>query len=65
MRKILMLLCLIPVVGSLIVINRVEPYIFGMPMILAWMVFWLVMTSIIMFVVYKLDPDKEEGDDAL
>ncbi|WP_412890098.1 DUF3311 domain-containing protein [Bacillus sp. 1P06AnD] len=60
-----MLLSLIPVIGSLVVINREEPYILGMPFILAWLVFWLVMASVIMLIVYKLDPDREEGGDDL
>lgn len=63
MKKWLYLLSLIPCVFSLVVINRVEPYVMGMPFILFWMVLWLVLTSGFMFLVFKLDPANRGGDD--
>jgi uncharacterized Tic20 family protein len=49
----------IPFVAILVGIffaNRVEPFVLGMPFILFWIVLWVVLTSVIMFVIYKLDP---------
>lgn len=55
------LLAIVPFVMFVLIIslvNKTEPYIAGMPFILFWVVFWTIMTSIIMFVIYKLDSDK-------
>ncbi len=35
--------------------NRLEPRILGMPYLLAWIVFWIVMTSIVMAIIGALD----------
>jgi hypothetical protein len=37
-------------------VNRVEPLVLGMPFVLAWIVMWVVLSSIIMAIVYRLDP---------
>jgi hypothetical protein len=42
--------------------NRVEPFVLGMPFILFWIVLWVVLTSVIMFVIYKLDPVNRGGE---
>ncbi|MGG4495145.1 DUF3311 domain-containing protein [Brevibacillus reuszeri] len=63
MKKWLYLLSIIPVFFSLLVINKVEPYVLGMPFILFWMVLWLVLTSVFMWIVFKLDPANQGGDD--
>ena len=43
--------------------NRVEPFVLGMPFILFWIVVWVVLTSIIMAIVYRLDPtNREDGE---
>ncbi|MGD0640977.1 MAG: DUF3311 domain-containing protein [Roseiarcus sp.] len=52
-------LALLPVVGILIgvaFVNQVEPLIFGMPLVLAWIVGWVVVGSALMAIVYALDP---------
>lgn len=52
------LLAFLPVVGILGApwfANRVEPYILGMPFLLAWIVGWVVMASVIMGVITLLD----------
>jgi hypothetical protein len=36
--------------------NRTEPYVLGLPFLMAWIVLWVVATSGIMAVVYALDP---------
>jgi hypothetical protein len=45
--------------------NHVEPFILGMPPILAWIVLWIGLTAAIMAIIYVIDPanrDAPEGD---
>jgi hypothetical protein len=42
--------------------NRTEPYVLGMPFIMFWTVLWVVLTSVIMFIVFKTDPANKEGN---
>lgn len=61
--KFFHLLALIPfigILGGISYANRVTPYILGMPFILFWIVFWVVLTSGIMAVIYKMDPKNKE-----
>ena len=53
------LLAALPFIGVLLgtpFANRVEPFILGMPFVLAWLVFWVVFSALIMMLVYRLDP---------
>jgi hypothetical protein len=43
------------VVGPFFV-NRPTPLIFGLPLLLAWIVGWILLTSLIMAVIYAADP---------
>lgn len=46
-------------------LNRVEPMVLGMPLLLAWLVACTVATSGIMAVIYLTDPaNREPGDEA-
>jgi hypothetical protein len=52
-------LACLPFLGILVgtpFFNRVEPLIFGMPLILAWIVLWIILTAAIMAVIYMTDP---------
>ena len=52
------ILAAIPFVGVLVGIffaNSVEPYVLGLPFAMFWVVMWVVLASVIMAVVYKLD----------
>ncbi|MBB1601536.1 MULTISPECIES: DUF3311 domain-containing protein [unclassified Variovorax] len=52
-------LALLPVASVLLgpfVGNRVAPLVLGMPFLLAWMSLTLVLTSVVMAIVYRLDP---------
>ena len=52
-------LAALPFLGILVgvaFVNRVEPYVLGMPFVLAWIVGWVVAGSALMAVVYALDP---------
>ncbi|WP_310261413.1 DUF3311 domain-containing protein [Fictibacillus barbaricus] len=56
---------MIPFVGLLggtFFANRVTPYLFGMPFLLGYCVIWVVITTILMMVIYKLDPKNKEGE---
>jgi Protein of unknown function (DUF3311) len=59
------LLAALPFVGLLGGIpfaNRVTPFVLGLPFILFWIVLWVVLTSVIMMVIYRLDPVNREGE---
>jgi hypothetical protein len=55
----------LPFLGILVGIifaNRVEPFVLGMPFILFWIVMWVVLTSVIMAIIYNLDPVNKEDE---
>jgi hypothetical protein len=59
------LLTLLPFIGVLVCIpfvNQVEPYVLGLPFVIFWMALWVVLTSIIMGIVYKIDPANKESE---
>ncbi len=58
-RKYSQLLLIIPFIGMCVLLpvaNRIEPYILGLPFLLFWIVLWMILSSVILFIVYKLDP---------
>ena len=61
------LLALLPVVGILgapWLANRVEPFVLGMPFLLAWIVGWVLMSSVVMGVIRIVDEriDRKTND---
>lgn len=36
-------------------VNRVDPRIFGLPFILAWIVFWVLATPITLYVIFRAE----------
>ena len=59
------LLAVLPFIGILVgtpFVNRVEPYVLGMPFILFWIAMWVVLSSIIMAIIYAADPANKESD---
>ena len=48
--------------GGIPFANRVTPFVLGLPFILFWIVLWVVLTSVIMWVIYSLDPVNREGE---
>lgn len=59
------LLALLPflgILGGIPFANKTTPYVMGMPFILFWIVMWVILTSGIMAVIFKLDPANKEGD---
>jgi xanthosine utilization system XapX-like protein len=60
-------LALLPFLGILVgtpLLNRVEPLVLGMPLILAWIVLWIVLTGVIMTIIYLADPANRDGPEA-
>ena len=48
--------------GGIPFANRVTPFVLGLPFILFWIVVWVVLTSVIMWIIYSLDPVNREGE---
>jgi hypothetical protein len=44
------------ILGGVFFVNRVTPFVLGMPLLLAWMVAWILLTSAIMALIYWCDP---------
>ncbi|MBC8087480.1 MAG: DUF3311 domain-containing protein, partial [Phycisphaerae bacterium] len=38
--------------------NRIDPRVAGMPFLLGWIVVWVLITSVVMGVILRLDGDK-------
>ena len=60
---LLRVLAALPFIGILLgvpFVNRVEPLVLGMPLVLAWIVMWVVLSSIIMAIIYRLDSTNRE-----
>ncbi|MDH6576190.1 DUF3311 domain-containing protein [Kitasatospora sp. MAP5-34] len=65
-RALLPLLGAVPfagILGGVFLANRVTPYVLGVPFILFWSVLWVVASSAVMAVVYRLDPANREPVD--
>jgi hypothetical protein len=52
-------LAVLPFIGILVgvpLLNQVQPLILGLPLVLAWIVLWILATALIMGLVYRTDP---------
>ena len=54
--KLLAALPFLGLLGGIPFVNRVTPFVLGLPFILFWIVVWVVLTSVIMWVIYSRDP---------
>lgn len=64
--KLVYILTFIPfigILGFLPFVNRVEPFVIGMPFNMFWMALWVVLTSVILGIMYKLDPRNKEDEE--
>ncbi len=63
--SLIRLLAVLPFLGIIVgvgFVNRVEPLILGMPLVLAWLVLWIVITAGIMAIIYACDPrNRQDG----
>jgi hypothetical protein len=62
--SILKWLAALPFVAILIgtaFMNSVEPLVFGLPMVLAWLVAWVILTAAIMALIFANDPANAES----
>ncbi len=46
----------IGILGGAGLANRTEPFVLGLPFLMAWIVLWVVASSAIMAVIFALDP---------
>lgn len=54
--KFLAVLPFFGILAGVPLVNRVTPFIFGMPLLLAWIVLWIFLTAAIMGIIYGCDP---------
>lgn len=65
MMKLIHFLTLLPFIGMLAFlpqVNKLEPFVFGLPFNMFWIVLWVVLTFVILAIIYRLDPANREGD---
>jgi Protein of unknown function (DUF3311) len=58
-------LAVLPFLGILVgsvFLNRATPLVLGLPLLLAWLLLWIVLTSAIMAVIYFTDPANRRVD---
>jgi len=48
-------------VGAFPFYNRAEPFVFGFPFIYFWIFMCIPLTSLSMYLAFKIDPENEEG----
>lgn len=51
-------LALVPAIGMLggvPFVNHAKPFVFGLPLLLAWVLVWVLVTSATMWLIYTLD----------
>jgi hypothetical protein len=51
-------LAILPFLGLIVgpfFVDRVQPFVLGLPLLLAWIVAWVLLTAIIMAIIYRLD----------
>ncbi|ULT57372.1 DUF3311 domain-containing protein [Neobacillus drentensis] len=63
MKKWIALLTILPAIGSLTVVNKVEPYILGLPFIVFWSTLWLILTSVCLLVCNVIYDRKEQNNE--
>lgn len=57
-RALRVILALIPAVMLSIAVpfvNRIEPRIFGLPFILAWIIVWVLLAPVFLYSIYRLE----------
>jgi hypothetical protein len=50
--------------GGIPFVNRVHPLVFGLPLLFAWIVGWVLVTSAVMGCILLFDRSKAAGEDS-
>ncbi len=53
----------IAMLAGVVFFNQTTPFVFGMPLLLAWMVGCVILTTVVMGVIYLCDPVNRAGAD--
>ena len=53
--RLLALIPMLAILGAPWMANRVEPRVFGLPFLLAWIVAGVLLTSLVMWIIHALD----------
>ncbi|MED1949552.1 DUF3311 domain-containing protein [Brevibacillus nitrificans] len=64
--KPLYLLAIIPVIaifGGVFWANTVTPYVLGMPFFFFWNFAWFLLTSFVVYIIYRFDPVNRGSED--
>jgi hypothetical protein len=59
--RFLAVLPFIAMIAGVAYFNEVTPFVLGMPLLLAWMVGCVILTSAVMGVIYLCDPANRPG----
>jgi len=60
---LLALLPFLAILGGVFFVNQVTPLVLGMPLLLGWIVLWILLTSAIMAAIYAVDPENRDQAD--
>lgn len=55
LRAILALLPTLMLTVAVPLVNRIEPRILGLPFVLAWIVFWVLLTPLFLYGIYRIE----------
>jgi hypothetical protein len=61
-RHLLGVLPALGMLGGAWFADTTEPYVLGLPFILFWMLAWVVLTSLVLAAIYKLDPANRSSE---
>jgi hypothetical protein len=53
--RLLVLVPMLAILGAPWMANRIEPRVFGLPFLLAWIVAGVLLTSLVMWIIHTLD----------
>ena len=50
----------VAIVGAFPFYNRAEPFVLGFPFIYFWLFTWIPLTSLFMYIAFRMDPENKE-----
>ncbi|MGD7061762.1 DUF3311 domain-containing protein [Bacillus altitudinis] len=56
-KLLLALLIAIPFIGQLVLlpfVNRIQPFVIGLPFFHFWLLLWIVLTPVCTFIIYRM-----------